>query len=83
MPRKPAYLQAETVSSSRWLISYTDIVTVLLILFVAVAAQGLQDHPVKAATIVAPPPSALRRFSKQNNGCRSRVSTCTASLAAW
>jgi chemotaxis protein MotB len=56
MPRKPAYLQAETVSNSRWLISYTDIVTVLLILFVAVAAQGLRDHPVKAATIAAPPP---------------------------
>ena len=56
MPRKPAYLQAETASNSRWLVSYTDIVTVLLILFVAVAAQGLRDHPVKAATIAVPPP---------------------------
>ena len=49
MPRKPTYLQAETVSHNRWLISYTDIVTILLILFVAVAAQSLQDHSVRAA----------------------------------
>jgi chemotaxis protein MotB len=54
MPRKPAYLQAESASHNRWLISYTDIVTVLLILFVAVAAQGLRDHSVRAA---APMPS--------------------------
>ncbi|HLK19859.1 MAG TPA: OmpA family protein [Bryobacteraceae bacterium] len=35
----------------RWLISYTDVVTILLILFVAVAAQGL-----KARVAPAPPP---------------------------
>ena len=55
MPRKPEYLRAETVSNSRWLISYTDIVTVLLILFVAVAAQGVRDHPVQAAAPKSPP----------------------------
>lgn len=49
MPRKPAYLQTDSASHNRWLISYTDIVTVLLILFVAVAAQGLRDHSVRAA----------------------------------
>ena len=56
MARKPGYLQPETVSHNRWLISYTDIVTVLLILFVAVAAQGLRDRPVQAATAVTTPP---------------------------
>ena len=50
MPRKPGYLNSESVSHNRWLISYTDIVTVLLILFVAVAAQSLRDHAVHAAT---------------------------------
>jgi chemotaxis protein MotB len=50
MPRKPGYLNTESVSHNRWLISYTDIVTVLLILFVAVAAQSLRDHAVHAAT---------------------------------
>ena len=59
MPRKPAYLQAEISSQSRWLISYTDIITVLLILFVAVAAQGLRDRSVQAAT-VAPAPKQPR-----------------------
>ncbi len=49
MPRKPGYLQAESASHNRWLISYTDIVTILLILFVAVAAQGLRDHSVHTA----------------------------------
>jgi len=52
MPRKPGYLNTESVSNNRWLISYTDIVTVLLILFVAVAAQSLQDHAVHAASAV-------------------------------
>jgi chemotaxis protein MotB len=39
---KPHYLQAEhSGQRERWLISYTDLVTILLILFAAVAAQGL------------------------------------------
>jgi chemotaxis protein MotB len=64
MPRKPAYLRVETVSHSRWLISYTDIVTVLLILFVAVAAQGLRDHAVQAPT-PRPPPTELHPALRQ------------------
>lgn len=52
MPRKPGYLNSEPVSHNRWLISYTDIVTVLLILFVAVAAQSLQDHTARAASAI-------------------------------
>jgi flagellar motor protein MotB len=50
MPRKPKYLQSETAGRERWLISYTDIVTILLILFVAVAAQGMK------AKVTPPPP---------------------------
>jgi chemotaxis protein MotB len=52
MLRKPGYLNTESVSLNRWLISYTDIVTVLLILFVAVAAQSLQDHTARAASAI-------------------------------
>jgi chemotaxis protein MotB len=55
LPRKPSYLHTEAVSHNRWLISYTDIVTVLLILFVSVAAQSLRDHAVHAA---APTPQS-------------------------
>lgn len=41
---KPRYLEAEHGGQrERWLISYTDFVTILLILFVAIAAQGLKS----------------------------------------
>ncbi len=53
--RKPRYHQAEGTSTrDRWLFSYTDIVTILLILFVAVAAQGMKAR-------VAPPHAATPR----------------------
>jgi chemotaxis protein MotB len=43
MRRKPRYLQPESGGvRDRWLISYTDVVTILLILFVSIAAQGLK-----------------------------------------
>lgn len=43
MRRKPKYFQSENGGvRDRWLISYTDMVTILLILFVSVAAQGLK-----------------------------------------
>src|ERR1700688_4752958 len=77
MPRKQEYLRAETASHSRWLISYTDIVTVLLILFVAVAAQGLRDPAVQTA-VPSPPPTeshpALQQTEQrlQQQGCDLR-----------
>jgi chemotaxis protein MotB len=57
--RKPKYLQAEQSGRERWLISYTDIVTLLLILFVAAAAQSVHARlpvlPVRPAQPAAPP----------------------------
>ena len=44
MNRKPKYLESEHGGQrERWLISYTDFVTILLILFVAIAAQGFHS----------------------------------------
>jgi chemotaxis protein MotB len=41
---KPKYLEAEHGGQrERWLISYTDFVTILLILFIAIAAQGIHS----------------------------------------
>ena len=60
MHRKPNYLQAESGGvRDRWLISYTDMVTILLILFVSVAAQGLKARipevsPTPPAKVAAP-----------------------------
>jgi chemotaxis protein MotB len=50
---KPKYLEAEQGGQrERWLVSYTDFVTILLILFVAIAAQGVHS----AQTPPPPPP---------------------------
>lgn len=51
MRRKPRYLQSERAGAcDRWLISYTDMVTILLIFFVSIAAQGMK------ARVSAPKP---------------------------
>ncbi|MBZ5608506.1 MAG: OmpA family protein [Acidobacteriia bacterium] len=60
MKRKPKYLEAEHGQRERWLISYTDIVTLLLILFVAMAAQSVGKppaQPVRREPQQAPKPS--------------------------
>lgn len=56
MRRKPNYLRSDSGGvRDRWLISYTDMVTILLILFVSVAAQGLKARiPVVSPTPPAP-----------------------------
>ena len=69
---KPKYLESESGGQrERWLISYTDFVTILLILFVAIAAQGMHT-PRPQATVPprppAPPPvvhSALMQASEK------------------
>ena len=62
MNRKPHYLQAEQNGKERWLISYTDFITVLMILFVAMAAQNLrsgqQPRPPQSAHAPTPAPAA-------------------------
>ncbi len=65
MVRRPKYLAADHGSKERWLVSYTDFVTVLMILFVAIAAQGFrggqqlpQARTVQASTTPPKPPAA-------------------------
>jgi chemotaxis protein MotB len=56
MRRKPNYLRSESgVVRDRWLISYTDMVTILLILFVSIAAQGMKAR-IPEPPKPAPPP---------------------------
>jgi chemotaxis protein MotB len=58
MDRKPKYLrEMQHDGRERWLVSYTDIVTIMLILFIAVAAQGLKAR-------VEPPPVPARQELK-------------------
>jgi chemotaxis protein MotB len=60
---KPKYLQAETASRDRWMISYLDVLTILLIFFVAVGAQSLETakrvEPVKTANAAAKIPAQM------------------------
>jgi chemotaxis protein MotB len=56
MGRKPKYLQVESSGRERWLISYTDILTILLILFVAAAAQSFGVRPSTRTADPAPVP---------------------------
>jgi chemotaxis protein MotB len=46
---KPAYFQSQNSGRDRWMVSYLDVLTILLILFVAMAAQTLQNSQKKPA----------------------------------
>src|SRR5258708_17092997 len=64
MNRKPKYLQAEHGGRERWLVSYTDVVTILLILFIAIAAQSLKARVEPPPTRVDPPTKLHRAEEK-------------------
>jgi chemotaxis protein MotB len=53
---KPKYLQADDRGRDRWMVSYLDVLTILLILFVAVAARSSEITP-PVPTIVPTPPT--------------------------
>lgn len=55
--RRPRYLAVEN-RTDRWLVSYVDVMTVLLILFVAAAAQAVQQAPRRPPVPVKSPPRA-------------------------
>jgi len=60
---KPKYLEAERgAQRERWLISYTDFITILLILFVAIAAQGM--HPSQPPPPPLPKPTLAKPEAK-------------------
>jgi chemotaxis protein MotB len=64
---KPKYLESEQGGQrERWLISYTDFVTILLILFIAIAAQGLHSA-AQPATPPQPKPIAAKPETKTND----------------
>jgi chemotaxis protein MotB len=49
----PRYYQTQTNNRDRWMISYVDILTILLIFFLRIGAQSLQQPPQKAETAAA------------------------------
>src|ERR1700688_2360096 len=57
---KPAYYQNQHGGRDRWMASYLDVLTILLILFVAMAAQTLQNSQKKTAPAPGPAAAATR-----------------------
>ncbi len=57
----PKYFQKETAGRDRWMISYLDVLTILLIFFVALAAQNFQrpQPALAAAPVPAPAPVVI------------------------
>jgi chemotaxis protein MotB len=71
---KPAYFQKDTSGRDRWMVSYLDVLTILLILFVAIAAQALQtpapkppEHVVNSAATPVSPMVAIQKELEQSN----------------
>ncbi len=69
---KPLYWSAAGGDRDRWIVSYADVLTILLIFFIASAAQSLKSIQLKAAspakpatTVVQKPPRALAVFEDQ------------------
>jgi chemotaxis protein MotB len=54
---KPRYLQSEASHRDRWTVSYLDVVTILLIFFVAAAAKTLAPSAAQAAQAAQKAPS--------------------------
>jgi chemotaxis protein MotB len=57
--RQPGYFRATRDGRERWLISYTDILTLLLILFIAMAAQAIGRSQAQAREAAARPSTRL------------------------
>jgi chemotaxis protein MotB len=53
---KPAYYQSHNSGRDRWMVSYLDVLTILLIFFVALAAQALHSATPPQSV---PPPTVL------------------------
>jgi chemotaxis protein MotB len=60
---KPSYYQNQTSGRDRWMVSYLDVLTIMLILFVAMAAQAVQSAPKPQspppAPVAAPTPAPV------------------------
>jgi len=67
--RRPRYIDSRSGHiQDRWLISYTDVVTILLILFVSIAAQGIKARAPESKPQPQPKPeprAALREAQRK------------------
>ncbi len=73
---KPKYLEAPPPQRDRWMISYVDVLTILLVFFIAVAAKTLfartdpAPPPPAATSTPAPPPPPPPAVATPTNAAR-------------
>ena len=87
---KPRYLQPESGNRERWVVSYMDMLTILLIFFIAIAAQ-LPAHPPAAPAPPAaaptptpiPVPTPVPIVEKLPNATFSRTPRRFSKSTAW
>ena len=63
----PEYLNKPAPGRDRWMVSYLDVITILLVFFLAAAARGLNRPAGAAATAPPPQPAANRTPEATNN----------------
>lgn len=74
MLRKPRYLDRDL--SGRWTVSYVDVLTLLLVLFMAISAQAVRLQNSRAAPLLKPAPaqdSAQRQGEPSLRQVRERL----------
>src|SRR5260370_41974033 len=54
---KPIYWKPAAGERDRWMISYMDVLTILLIFFIAAAAHGIKAAPPKSVAVASVPAS--------------------------
>jgi chemotaxis protein MotB len=64
--RSPQYLRPARDGRERWLVSYTDILTLLLILFITMAAQAIGQANARAAAQKQDPQTPKQETPKTN-----------------
>lgn len=67
MSRQPAHFRTEHGGRDRWMVSYTDVMTILLILFVALAARAVRQPQA------APAPSRKDASAEASGGALLRT----------
>jgi chemotaxis protein MotB len=70
---KPKYLQAEMAGRDRWMISYLDVLTILLVFFVAVAAKSVEPKVAEPAKSVAIVPATHLAPNQEVNRLRAGI----------
>jgi chemotaxis protein MotB len=84
MHKRPTCLRSSRDARDRWLISYTDILTLLLILFIAMAATAIGQSQARtvtaASSITSPPPAPAVEIPATPNPTQAALLTTAEEL---